>query len=415
MVFAQVKAPLPASILVFDPTLDSLGVERIKKYSLDSLRQEMIRNNPLDSVPIYLPDSLAMKVKDKSRKIIDPILPSRQRYEHPLFDENSFNLPSLDGELGKDKIIEIKDGIYPQFKPDLPNLKAAEMNLKQNSSDLEKISATEDYVEKWRKFQNIRDSLSSEHRDSIVNSLKEEAEDRATALLVSEIGALSTGNTGVPDMASFFESQTSTDDYNANRILEKSRQASQFKEENFPEGHREKLDALKKKYAMVSDSRVLDSLVKKTSLAHLSFFDRWEYGLMIRNPTTNPIQFELNTFAGFRINKLFSLGGGAWLDMMPVGEWKANYTGISLYAMHKIHKSLFAVGGYDTAEDRGILAGKKNFSSKQIWAGIGTETALFRKITLRSQVTYNLTQLVTEKNYELRSPWAVSLGIVHFK
>lgn len=413
--FAQVEVPSPDSISVFGPALDSLQINRIKGYSLDSLRNNMLKNNPLDSVWIYRPDSLTSKVTDKSRKIIDPILTSGQKYKKALPDKNSLRIPTLDTKMDKDRISGIQKGIYPQIQPELPNLKASDLKLKGNASELEKLSDTDNYTEEWKKIQNIRDSLSTVDRDSVISSLAEDAEERATGLLVSTFGALPMEDAGVPDMASLIESQISSEDFNARRILEKSKQANHFTDRQFVNSHRDKLDALKKKYSKVPDSRGLDSHVKKTSLAHLSFFDRWEYGLMLRNPTAKPLGFDLNAFAGYRINKLFALGGGAWLGMMPWKGGSANYTGISLYAMHKLHKSLYATGGYDIAGRGRNHVDKESDKASQIWAGIGTETTLFRRISIRSQVTYGFTQLTKPNKDAFRSPWAVSLGIIHFK
>lgn len=413
--FAQVEVPSPDSISVFGPTLDSLHINRIKKYSLDSLQTNMFKHNPLDSVRIKLPDSLASKVIDKSRKVIDPILTSGQKYKHAVPDKNSLRIPNLETKMGKDKISGIQNGIYPQIQPELPDLKASAAKLKEKSSELEKLSDTENYGAELKKVQIIRDSLSTVDRDSVLSSVIEEAEKRATGLLASEFGALPMEDAGVPDIASLIESQTSIEDYNASRILEKSKQANHFEGRELVDKQRERLDALKKKYKQVPDSRELDAGAKKSSLAHHSFFERLEYGFMLRNPTAKPIRFDLNAFAGYRINKLFALGGGAWLGMMPERGVKAKYTGISLYAMHKVHKSLYATGGYDIAGRGRNLTNENSAKSAQIWAGIGTETELFRKIKMRSQVSYGFTQLIRANKDEFRSPWAVSLGIVHFK
>ncbi|WP_158856381.1 hypothetical protein [Lunatibacter salilacus] len=413
--FAQVEVPSPDSISVFGPTLDSLRINRIKKYSLDSLRTNMLKNNPLDSVRINLPDSLASKVIDKSRKVIDPILTSGQRYKQAPPENNIFRIPTLETEMGKDKISGIQKGIYPQIQPELPDLKASAVKLKEKSSELEKFSDTEKYAAELKKIQIIRDSLSTVDRDSVISSLTQEVEEKATGLLASEFGALLMEDAGVPDMASLIESQTSTEDYNAKRMLEKFKQANHFEDRELVDKQREKLDVLKKKYKQVPDSRELDAFAKRSSLADHSLFERLEYGLMLRNPTAKPFRFDLNTFVGYRINKLFALGGGAWLGMIPERDIKLKYAGISLYAMHKVHKSLFAVGGYDIAGRGRKLTNENSAKSAQIWAGIGTETELFRKIKMRSQVSYGFTQLIRAYKDEFRSPWAVSLGIVHFK
>nr|MBI1231854.1 hypothetical protein [Cytophagales bacterium] len=350
-----------------------------------------------------------------SRKVIDPILTSSQRYKQALPDNNSLRIPTLDNDMGKDKISGIQQGIYPQILPELPDLKASAVKLKEKSLELEELPETGNYAGAWKKIRNIRDSLSTVDRDSVISSLAEDAEERATGLLVSTFGALPMEDAGVPDMASLIESQISYEDYNARRILEKSKQVHHFEDRGFIDGQREKLDALKKKYKQVPDSRELDTYAKKSSLADHSLFQRLEYGLMLRNPSTKPLGFDLNAFAGYRINKLFALGGGAWLGMMPWKGGSANYTGISLYAMHKLHKSLYATGGYDITERGRNHVDKESDKASQIWAGIGTETTLFRKISLRSQVTYGFTQLTKPNKDAFRSPWAVSLGIVHFK
>lgn len=413
--FAQVEVPSTDSISVFVPTLDSLQINSIKKYSLDSLRINMLKNNPLDSVWISLPDSLTSKVIDKSRKVIDPILTSGQKYKQALPDKNSLRFPTLDTEMGKDKISGIKKGNYLKIKPELPDLKASAVKLKEKSSELEKFSDTGNYAGEWKKIRNIRDSLSTVDRDSVISSLTQEVEERAAGLLASEFGAFPAEEAGLPDMASLIESLTSIEDYNAIRILEKSKQANHFEGRELVDKQREKLDALKKKYKQVPDSRELDAGAKKSSLAEHSFFERLEYGFILRNPTAKPIRFDLNTFVGYRINKLFALGGGALLGMMPGKGSNANYTGISLYAVHKIHKSLYATGGFDMAEMGRNLADENSAKSAQIWAGIGTETRLFRRLSIRSQVTYSITQLIRANKDEFRSPWAISFGIVHFK
>ncbi|MCC5939268.1 MAG: hypothetical protein JJU34_18455 [Lunatimonas sp.] len=317
--------------------------------------------------------------------------------------------------MGKDRITGIQKGIYPQLQPELPDLKASVLKLKGNRPELEKLSATENYSQDLIQIRNTADSFSNYNGDSLLSSFLEEAEERATGVLLAEIGEFPSENAGIPDVTSLTESQNSIEDYHANRILEKSKQANHFENRALVDQQRQKLDALKHKYSHVPDSRGLDSLVKKTSIAHLSLFERLEYGGMLRNPSAKPFQLELNPFVGYRINKLFVAGAGAWVQLMPGSDSHAKYTGISFYAMHKVRKSMYATVGYDISETKRNPAENKSIKGSKIWAGVGTDTTLFRTISLRSQVTYGFTQLTKANKDEFQSPWAVFFGIVHFK
>lgn len=382
---------------------------------LDSLAGNMLKKIPLDSMLISVPDSSGLDVPKGLRKSIDPILTFVQKHGRNSPGETSFRVPPPNKGMGKAKILDSQKHLYQKIQPKLPDLEEAAFKLQKKKADLGKFSGSEKYRNGYEKILDMSDSLSEVQPDSLVMSLLADAEEKAASGLMSEFGPLPAGDANLADGTAFIQQGTSTGDFKSDRIMEKSRQANHFVNRDLADVHREKLDALKKKYAGVPDSRDLDSLAKKSSLAHLSFPERLEYGLMLRNPAAKPVRFDLNGFVGFRVNKLLAVGGGAWMAMMPEKDGGTGYAGFSLYALHRVHKSLFATGGYDLARSRHSPPGEKGTGIPQFWAGLGSETAVFRRLVLRSQVTYRLSQLAGRHREDFRSPWAVTLGIVHFK
>lgn len=198
-----------------------------------------------------------------------------------------------------------------------------------------------------------------------------------------------------------------------------------LQQDHFPDPHSLKeamaeIRGIKTKYSEVRDSRSPGEGTKRNSLKDLSFFQRWETGVLGSIPSFDPLEGELAIVLGYRPEKRWAVGGG------PVIQGKSgknngrgnrgalSWEGYRTYSLFKIKENLFFQAEYQR-KNPAITEGGLPIKKQDVFlGGLGTEFKLAGDFRVRSTVLYSINKQEILKG-GIPSPWQINMGIIHLR
>jgi hypothetical protein len=265
------------------------------------------------------------------------------------------------------------------------------------------------------KGRNLVDSAASMNQDSLAQNASENLSTEASSRLESKLSEELDSNMDNAQLSKPPE-MDELSDLDFIRLDGKKAQQDHFQDRKILERNQDILKRIKKKYAEVRDSRKLNETLRRNSFNDTNLFHRMEFGLNAASLQFSPFFMILKPFAGFRLDKKWSVGGGG---IFSIGGKEINkpggWNGHHLYTVYKLKPGLFIIGEYQNQAGYSQTPDEKHRNFHMIWGGVGTELRIGGRIHVRSQMLYGVNKKTIFQKGDHKSPWQLNMGIVYFK